>query len=292
MSDKVPAIELRGITKRFGSVVANDKVDLIVKKGEILAILGENGSGKTTLMNMISGIYYPDEGEILIDGKEVKIRSPKDSFNYKIGMIHQHFKLIDVFTAAENIVLGIEEKGKYDIKKATKEIQETCDKYGFKIDLNKKIYEMSVSEKQKTKPEEKKDSETEKPMCILSVRCDDILNHMDKISENKMGIVPENGIILENLQYLSDQGCSIEIRYPLVKGYNDGEAEKIGAFLKDLNITKIKVLQYHHYAGSRYDALGMENTLPDTETTMEDMEKAVEILKSYGLNAVNGAKDD
>ena len=148
MSDKVPAIELRGITKRFGSVVANDKVDLIVKKGEILAILGENGSGKTTLMNMISGIYYPDEGQILIDGKEVKIRSPKDSFNYKIGMIHQHFKLIDVFTAAENIVLGIEDKGKYDLKKATKEIQATCDKYGFKIDLNKKIYEMSVSEKQ------------------------------------------------------------------------------------------------------------------------------------------------
>ena len=148
MSDKVPAIELRGITKRFGSVLANDKVDLVVKKGEILAILGENGSGKTTLMNMISGIYYPDEGQILIDGKEVKIRSPKDSFNYKIGMIHQHFKLIDVFTAAENIVLGIEDKGKFDLKKATKEIQETCDKYGFKIDLNKKIYEMSVSEKQ------------------------------------------------------------------------------------------------------------------------------------------------
>ena len=148
MSDKVPAIELRGITKRFGSVLANDKVDLVVKKGEILAILGENGSGKTTLMNMISGIYYPDEGQILIDGKEVKIRSPKDSFNYKIGMIHQHFKLIDVFTAAENIVLGIEDKGRFDLKKATKEIQETCDKYGFKIDLNKKIYEMSVSEKQ------------------------------------------------------------------------------------------------------------------------------------------------
>lgn len=102
----------------------------------------------------------------------------------------------------------------------------------------------------------------------------------------------ENGIILENLKYLSRQGCSIEIRYPLVKGYNDGEAEKIGAFLKDLNITKVKVLQYHHYAGSRYDALGMENTLPDTETTMEDMEKAVKILKGYGLNAVNGAKDD
>ncbi len=148
MANTVPAIELKGISKHFGSVMANKDVDLTVNKGEILAILGENGSGKTTLMNMISGIYYPDEGQIFIDGKEVTIRSPKDAFDYKIGMIHQHFKLIDVFTAAENIVLGIEEKGKYDIKKATAEIQKTCDKFGFVIDLNKKIYEMSVSEKQ------------------------------------------------------------------------------------------------------------------------------------------------
>lgn len=147
MSQKTPAIELKGITKRFGSVVANKNVNLTMYKGEILAILGENGSGKTTLMNMISGIYHPDEGQIFIDGKEAVIRSPKDSFDYKIGMIHQHFKLIDVFSAAENIVLGIEGK-KFDMKKSVAEIQETCDKFGFSIDLNKKIYEMSVSEKQ------------------------------------------------------------------------------------------------------------------------------------------------
>ncbi len=147
MSQKTPAIELKGITKRFGSVVANKNVNLTMYKGEILAILGENGSGKTTLMNMISGIYHPDEGQIFIDGKEAVIRSPKDSFDYKIGMIHQHFKLIDVFSAAENIVLGIEGK-KFDMKKSVAEIQETCDKFGFTIDLNKKIYEMSVSEKQ------------------------------------------------------------------------------------------------------------------------------------------------
>ena len=84
------AIELKNITKRFGKVTANDKVCLSVKKGEILSILGENGSGKTTLMNMISGIYYPDEGQILVNGKEVTIRSPKDSFALGIGMIHQH----------------------------------------------------------------------------------------------------------------------------------------------------------------------------------------------------------
>ena len=143
-----PAIELKNITKTFGSIVANKNVSLTVNCGEILSILGENGSGKTTLMNMISGIYFPDSGHIYINGKEVVIRSPKDAFDHKIGMIHQHFKLVDVFTAAENIVLGIEENGKYNIKKSTQKIKEITDKYGFEIDLNKKIYEMSVSEKQ------------------------------------------------------------------------------------------------------------------------------------------------
>lgn len=147
MENKAPAIKLEGISKRFGSILANSNVNLTVNKGEILAILGENGSGKTTLMNMISGIYYPDEGQIYIDGKPVTIRSPRDAYDYKIGMIHQHFKLIDIFNAAENIVLGIEE-GKFDLKKAKEEIRKTCDKFGFNIDLDKKIYEMSVSEKQ------------------------------------------------------------------------------------------------------------------------------------------------
>ncbi|MCR5208376.1 MAG: ABC transporter ATP-binding protein [Eubacterium sp.] len=143
------ALELKGITKAFGTkVVANKNVDLQVKYGEILAILGENGSGKTTLMNMVAGIYYPDEGQIFVGGKEVVIKSPRDAFDCKIGMIHQHFKLIDVFTAAENIVLGIDDGEKYNIKNATKRIKEITDKYGFQIDLNKKIYEMSVSEKQ------------------------------------------------------------------------------------------------------------------------------------------------
>ena len=148
MENKTPAIELRGITKRFGSVVANSNVDLTLYHGEILSILGENGSGKTTLMNMISGIYFPDEGQILVNGKEVSIRSPKDAFDLKIGMIHQHFKLIDVFSAAQNIVLGVKNKGKFDLKKETAAIREICDKFGFVIDLEKKIYEMSVSEKQ------------------------------------------------------------------------------------------------------------------------------------------------
>ncbi len=142
-----PAIELRNITKTFGSVVANKDVSLTVNRGEILSILGENGSGKTTLMNMISGIYYPDSGQIFIDGEEVVIRSPKDAFKHKIGMIHQHFKLVDVFNATENVILGIKGQ-KFDIKTAEKTIRETCEKYGFELDFTKKIYDMSVSEKQ------------------------------------------------------------------------------------------------------------------------------------------------
>lgn len=205
------AIELKNIAKYFGEVTANKDVDLTVYHGEILSILGENGSGKTTLMNMIAGIYFPDEGQILVDGNEVVIRSPIDAYKYKIGMIHQHFKLVDVFTAADNVLLGEKmprysmsakreqlrenaEKGKIVInpdnfaapvemvyngkkplnkfllklkicaiplyklgakikfnhlfKNRADSIQKIADKYGFEIDLKKKIYDMAVSEKQ------------------------------------------------------------------------------------------------------------------------------------------------
>ena len=202
------AIELRGITKRFGSVVANNNVNMDARRGEILAILGENGSGKTTLMNMISGIYFPDEGQICIDGKPVVIKSPKDAFAHGIGMIHQHFKLVDVFTAAENVVLGLKDggctpeeaaaqaeeacrreglemipgerveilpsqgkdtvgvikaksgdgtvrlifglrgRGGYSRKSAEASVRAICERYGFELDPAKKIYNMSVSEKQ------------------------------------------------------------------------------------------------------------------------------------------------
>jgi simple sugar transport system ATP-binding protein len=145
---KNAAIELRNITKTFGKVVANKNVSLCVNRGEILAILGENGSGKTTLMNIISGIYFPDEGQIMIDGKEVVIASPKDAFDYKIGMIHQHFKLVDVFSATENIVLGFKEEGGYSIRRSAERIRKISEQYGFHLDPMKKIYEMSVSEKQ------------------------------------------------------------------------------------------------------------------------------------------------
>ena len=146
--EKELALQMRGITKRFGPVVANRNIDLDVYRGEILAILGENGCGKTTLMNMIAGIYFPDEGHILIDGKEAVIRSPKDAFAHKIGMIHQHFKLVDLFTAAENIVLGMHEEGRYNLNAVNRRVAKIADRYGFRLDPTKKIYDMSVSEKQ------------------------------------------------------------------------------------------------------------------------------------------------
>ena len=146
MEQRTAAVSVRNATKRFGPVLANDKVCLDIYRGEILALLGENGSGKTTLMNMLSGIYYPDEGEIYINGKPVSISSPKESFHLGIGMIHQHFKLVDVFTAAENIILGLDEK--LDMKSAIRKIRKICDQYGFDIDPNQKIYDMSVSQKQ------------------------------------------------------------------------------------------------------------------------------------------------
>ena len=145
---KSVAIELKNITKTFGGKYANKNVSLTVNHGEILSILGENGSGKTTLMNMIAGIYFPDSGQVFIDGEEVVIRSPKDAFEYQIGMIHQHFKLVDVFSAAENIVLGRDDGKKFNMKRVSQEVAEISKKYGFDIDPKKKIYEMSVSEKQ------------------------------------------------------------------------------------------------------------------------------------------------
>ena len=149
---------MRNITKTFGPVTANKNVDLDIYRGEILSLLGENGSGKTTLMNMLSGIYFPDEGEIFIDGKPVVISSPKVASDLGIGMIHQHFKLVNVFTAAQNIVLGIDQdsengkkiKGfsKLDVEKASKKIREICNLYGFDVDPDQKVYDMSVSQKQ------------------------------------------------------------------------------------------------------------------------------------------------
>jgi len=183
------SIRLENISKAFGWIKALDGISLQINEGEILALLGENGSGKTSLMNVIAGIYHPDEGAVFIDDEEVTISSPKDAFKYKIGMIHQHFKLVNVFTAVENIVLGLEKSdykkfreeqikeeeeyfaklkgvrepsnvevsnaksriyhsGKYDLNYARQKVIKICNQYGFKIDPDKHVYDMSVSEKQ------------------------------------------------------------------------------------------------------------------------------------------------
>ena len=188
--EKEIALQFVNISKSFGNKIANKNVSLELYKGEILAILGENGSGKTSLMNAAVGIYYPDEGQIFVNGEEAYIHSPADAYNYHIGMIHQHFKLVDVFTAKENVVLGltkedykrqaeatkakedaklekIKEEGReptkeelkkhdkrirdsksYNLEDAKRRIIKICKKFGFEVDPDKKVYEMSVSEKQ------------------------------------------------------------------------------------------------------------------------------------------------
>ncbi len=141
------AIELRSLTKTFGEVVANKDIDLTVKNGEILALLGENGSGKTTLMNMLSGLYKPDKGQIIIGGKEAAIHSPHDAIELGIGMIHQHFKLVDVLTVQENIVLGTK-AGNKTARQLNEEIAAISARFGLLVDPKKKIYSLSVGEKQ------------------------------------------------------------------------------------------------------------------------------------------------
>ena len=148
MAEQKYAIEVEGITKRFGDVVANDSISLNVKKGEILALLGENGSGKTTLMNMLSGIYKPDGGIIKIAGQEVTITTPEDSKRLHIGMVHQHFKLVDKFSAADNIWISAEKTGAFLTKDRYKKIDDICKKFGFDLDPKKLVSDMSVSEKQ------------------------------------------------------------------------------------------------------------------------------------------------
>ncbi|MDR2156700.1 MAG: ABC transporter ATP-binding protein [Clostridiales Family XIII bacterium] len=143
-----PAIRMENITKSFGSVTANDGINLTVYNGEIHALLGENGAGKSTLMNMLSGIYRPDSGSVRVNGEPVNFASPRDSIKKGIGMIHQHFKLVDVMTAAENIILG--RRGGFFTKEASliKRIADISDRYGLDVNPRKKVYEMSVGEKQ------------------------------------------------------------------------------------------------------------------------------------------------
>jgi simple sugar transport system ATP-binding protein len=145
-------LELRGITKRFGSLVANDHIDLTVAAGEIRGLLGENGAGKTTLMNVLYGLIQPDEGEIRVDGKKVTIRSPKDAINARIGMVHQHFMLVPVFTVAENVILGVEPtRGGVllDHRRARREVRELSERYGLEVNPDARIEDLPVGAQQR-----------------------------------------------------------------------------------------------------------------------------------------------
>ena len=195
MNKKV-CIRTENLTKTFGTVVANKNVNIEVLEGEIHAVLGENGSGKSTLMNMLSGIYTPDSGFIYINGRKVNFSSPKDPIELGIGMIHQHFKLVDVLTASENIIAGTKGSIFYGNKRARKQIKSIIEKYGFSIDPDKKIYNMSVSEKQTVE--------------ILKVlyRGARILI----LDEPTAVLTPqETGRLFEILKKMKSQGCSIII---------------------------------------------------------------------------------
>jgi simple sugar transport system ATP-binding protein len=149
IEEKQPKVFMKGIVKRFPNVVANQEIDFRILKGEIHSVLGENGAGKTTLMNLLSGLYKPDAGEIFVDGRKVSFRSPRDALDQGIGMIHQHFQLVNNFSVAENIVLGMPGPVNLDLAAIEKSVDGLSSRYGLAIDSRSRIWELSVGEQQR-----------------------------------------------------------------------------------------------------------------------------------------------
>src|SRR5215218_2064349 len=149
---EAPVLELRGITKRFPGVVANDHIDFDLRRREVHALLGENGAGKSTLVNVLYGLYSPDEGEIAIKGEPVRMRSPKDAIDHGIGMVHQHFMLIPVMTVAENIVLATEPRRAgvlLDYGAAKKQVEELSRTFNFRVDPEARVEGLTVGQQQR-----------------------------------------------------------------------------------------------------------------------------------------------
>src|SRR5438094_5718908 len=152
MIDEAPVLELRGITKKFPGVVANDRVDFDLRRGEVHALLGENGAGKSTLMNVLYGLYHPDEGEVLVKGKPIRLHSPKDAINHGIGMVHQHFMLIPVMTVAENIVLATEPTHAgvlLDSDEAVARVRRLSERFGLAVDPQARVERIGVGQEQR-----------------------------------------------------------------------------------------------------------------------------------------------
>ncbi|MHB8076379.1 ABC transporter ATP-binding protein [Desulfosporosinus fructosivorans] len=149
MAEKIEHLEMCGITKRFPGVLSNSNVNIQIRAGEVLAILGENGAGKTTLMNVLYGLYQPDEGKILLNGKPVRINSPREAIALGIGMVHQHFMLVPTLTVCENVILGLSKTFLVDLKTAAKKIQAITDTYGLAINPDAYVWQLSVGEQQR-----------------------------------------------------------------------------------------------------------------------------------------------
>jgi ABC-type uncharacterized transport system ATPase subunit len=191
-------LELSGLTKSFGSLVANDHIDLVIEPGEIHCLLGENGAGKSTLMNMLYGLLQPDSGEIVIDGDKVRITSPSDAINHGIGMVHQHFMLVPVFTVAENIMLGRENThagGVLDRKKANRLVTELSERYGFEVDPEALVEDIPVGVQQRVEiikalTNDAKVLILDEPTAVLTpAEIDELIAVMRQLKENGTSIV-------------------------------------------------------------------------------------------------------
>jgi len=191
-------LELSGLTKSFGSLVANDHIDLVIEPGEIHCLLGENGAGKSTLMNMLYGLLQPDSGEILVDGEKVRITSPSDAIRHGIGMVHQHFMLVPVFTVAENIMLGRENThpgGVLDRKKANALVTELSERYGFEVDPEALVEDIPVGVQQRVEIIKALTNDAsvlilDEPTAVLTpAEIDELIAVMRQLKENGTSIV-------------------------------------------------------------------------------------------------------